>query len=562
LSIASKCFQESQFDCVECSQAFLVVHSRSPLVPSAAGQAHRAKLKEGCALNQPNTLPTRKGLPNSVTTLVKCSLAIACFGSGVILAHWNEPGVHVEPVTIAGDSPALKFTPAGSGPHPVALLAHGYTGTKENLFCYGEALATTGFVCFSVDQPGHGVSLRQYSLMEAVRTLEDVARAIGPVDVYIGHSMGGFTGGEAVREGRLPLKLFIAVGSSPHLGERGPPLLLLAGRFEEFFTPAELNARTDARLVLSPWSNHGLELFDPLLVNAAVEAACSAVGKPPPVAPSSWIWRVLGLAFGLLGALGLTLLLPRLPSRLAWMRGLLVAAIFIVAFILTAGDWLDVLPHLRFFPLQFTATAIVFLVLVGAGRLRIPRWGLLALSTVVWAICMATGANLPGPRGVVVSTFLLPAFLLGTVLGKVAAHRGSRRDGDIAMAIIVGCALFQWARPPKFAETPFKQRVAIKLDTKLYDACVGQYEFPPDNVFPNGMNLTIRRQGEQLVGQALGRHVYQGAFDIYPESETNFFLKANGAQLIFLSDDKRQVNGVISRSAGVPDSEGKKLKSK
>jgi hypothetical protein len=81
--------------------------------------------------------------------------------------------------------------------------------------------------------------------------------------------MGGYTGGEAVREGRMPLKLLIAVGSSPRLGEKAPPLLLLAGRFDEFFAPSELRARTDARLVLSPWSNHGFEFYDPLLVNTA-----------------------------------------------------------------------------------------------------------------------------------------------------------------------------------------------------------------------------------------------------------------------------------------------------
>jgi CubicO group peptidase (beta-lactamase class C family) len=114
-------------------------------------------------------------------------------------------------------------------------------------------------------------------------------------------------------------------------------------------------------------------------------------------------------------------------------------------------------------------------------------------------------------------------------------------------------------QPPKAPE-PFKPHVAIKLDTKLLDACVGHYEFAPDAAYPIGMKLTIWRQGDQLVGQAWGKNVRQGAFDIYPESETNFFLKLNGAQLTFVKNDKGEVTAVIHHHAGLPDIEGKKLK--
>ena len=117
--------------------------------------------------------------------------AILCFVFGLALSHCVEPGVRVQTVTLAGDTPALEFLPAGPGPHPVALLAHGYAGAKETLFRYGEALAAAGFICYSVDQPGHGASPRRYAFMEAVHTLEAVADEIGPVDVFAGQSMGG-----------------------------------------------------------------------------------------------------------------------------------------------------------------------------------------------------------------------------------------------------------------------------------------------------------------------------------------------------------------------------------
>jgi hypothetical protein len=42
---------------------------------------------------------------------------------GVVLAHWIEPGVRIQKVTLAKDTPALEFPAAGPGPHPAALLA-------------------------------------------------------------------------------------------------------------------------------------------------------------------------------------------------------------------------------------------------------------------------------------------------------------------------------------------------------------------------------------------------------------------------------------------------------
>ena len=62
-------------------------------------------------------------------------------------------------------------------------------------------------------------------------------------------------------------------------------------------------------------------------------------------------------------------------------------------------------------------------------------------------------------------------------------------------------------------------------------------------------------------GQALGKNGGGGEFDMYPESDTNFFLKINGAQLTFIKNDKGEATAVIHHIAGLPDSEGKKLNS-
>ena len=69
------------------------------------------------------------------------------------------------------------------------------------------------------------------------------------------------------------------------------------------------------------------------------------------------------------------------------------------------------------------------------------------------------------------------------------------------MAIFLGCAPFQCLELPRTAPQATTPHTAIKLDAKLLDACVGQYEFPPDNAFWLAWSLTIRRQGDQLVEQ-------------------------------------------------------------
>ena len=52
-------------------------------------------------------------------------VAAVCFLVGVVLSYRIEPGVHVRKLILAENTPALQFLPAGLGPHPVAVLAHG-----------------------------------------------------------------------------------------------------------------------------------------------------------------------------------------------------------------------------------------------------------------------------------------------------------------------------------------------------------------------------------------------------------------------------------------------------
>src|SRR5215212_12103216 len=117
-------------------------------------------------------------------TLVHRSVVVAAvifMGAGAALSHVIEPGVRVEKMMLAADTPALRIFPAAPGPHPVALLAHGNGGSKEMLFRFGEALAVAGFDCYSVDQAGYGESPQPLSLTNLLLKPQELERALGAV---------------------------------------------------------------------------------------------------------------------------------------------------------------------------------------------------------------------------------------------------------------------------------------------------------------------------------------------------------------------------------------------
>jgi pimeloyl-ACP methyl ester carboxylesterase len=379
--------------------------------------------------------------------------AIISVGAGAALSHVIEPGVRVEKIMLATNTPALRIFPATPGPHPIALLAHGNGGSKEMLFRFGEALAAAGFDCYSVDQAGYGESPQSCSLTNLRLNFLEAERALGEVDVFIGHSMGGGTGSWSVREAGFRPKLFIGVGFPARLGEHGPPLLLLAGLFEEFFRPARLQAITNAQVVISPWSEHILEAYDPVLVRAAVKAACAAVGKPVLAAPTAWRWRFAGLVLGIAGALGLMFRLPELHPRLARIRRFVVPAILLFALGLTMDTWVGVTPQLRRIPQQLVLLVFIWLALAGLSRLRLPRWSLAVVTGILALACVPLVAYLllVFMKGIFLFAVLMCTLGISTLLllpsalvGRIATRGGSRRDGDIAMAVFASYAIGQF----------------------------------------------------------------------------------------------------------------------
>jgi len=69
----------------------------------------------------------------------------------------------------------------------------------------------------------------------------------------------------------------------------------------------------------------------------------------------------------------------------------------------------------------------------------------------------------------------------------------------------------------------------------------GDYELAPDFI------ITILKRGNKLISQATG----QPEVELFPESETRFFLKAVDGQVDFLLDAAGKVTGLVVHQGGL-----------
>jgi len=97
---------------------------------------------------------------------------------------------------------------------------------------------------------------------------------------------------------------------------------------------------------------------------------------------------------------------------------------------------------------------------------------------------------------------------------------------------------------------PAKERKEIKLTEKVLASYVGEYQMDAERI------LTVTLENGYLYGQPTG----QGKRQLFPESQTNFFLKEIDAQVAFQKDAKGTVIGMVMNQAGRPERELKKIK--
>jgi len=88
---------------------------------------------------------------------------------------------------------------------------------------------------------------------------------------------------------------------------------------------------------------------------------------------------------------------------------------------------------------------------------------------------------------------------------------------------------------------PAKEHKEVAVDPKIFDGYTGRYQLAPNFI------VAITRDGDHLYAQATG----QPRFEIFAESERDFFLKVVDAQLTFVVDANGRATSVVLRQGGV-----------
>jgi hypothetical protein len=103
------------------------------------------------------------------------------------------------------------------------------------------------------------------------------------------------------------------------------------------------------------------------------------------------------------------------------------------------------------------------------------------------------------------------------------------------------CFAFLQTAPHISAQQPTP--VEVKIDAKVFDAYVGQYE---DAANLGGTIFSFFREGDKFYGQVPN----QDKFEVFPASENKFFLKITLAEAEFVSDAGGRLTAMIWRQGG------------
>ena len=93
------------------------------------------------------------------------------------------------------------------------LLVHGWSGRGTQLFKIAEGLQKEGYSTISFDAPAHGKSSGKMTIMtDFIATIMEIDKQQGPFEAAIGHSLGGMSVLNSIKEG-LKVKHAVVIGS-------------------------------------------------------------------------------------------------------------------------------------------------------------------------------------------------------------------------------------------------------------------------------------------------------------------------------------------------------------
>ncbi len=162
------------------------------------------------AIQATGSLPDRGKARNRILRhilnflLLLILLGLFMLGFNRVIAY--EDGITRENFTIAGPLPVpvLEMRPAAQETSLVAIVAHGFSGSKELMTGFGAELAHAGITTYLLDLPGHGQSPAPSGSQQSTRAQENVmavSEAVAyvrthnratkhPALILLGHSMG------------------------------------------------------------------------------------------------------------------------------------------------------------------------------------------------------------------------------------------------------------------------------------------------------------------------------------------------------------------------------------
>ncbi len=238
---------------------------------------------------------------------------IVLYLMALFFMHDSVPSlIHRETVSIEGPGgkPCLGTVWRPESPKAVILIGHGVSSNQSVMATSAKAFAKNGYIAVTFDFWGHGRSRENF----------DVASNPGQIHAwvtwareqfkgfplaYMGHSMGGFSGAMAFVKDPM-VDAFVALGALP---EQFPPCktLIALGRFEELFsvTEARQQAQGKVDVVTSPFSDHALETWDPVLIQRMISWVNTALAfQPHSIFPwSRWMHSMLAVVLGCITSL-------------------------------------------------------------------------------------------------------------------------------------------------------------------------------------------------------------------------------------------------------------------
>lgn len=170
---------------------------------------------------------------------------------GCVISIWRleaaRSGVDVTQITV-GTTPATIWRMPGTPPAPVAIIAHGFAGSRQLMEGFALTLARAGYIVVSYDLEGHGrnpvpmsgdvtkISGTTQILMNELARVSDAALALPGADgrlALIGHSMASdIVVREAVRDQRVGATVAVSMFSRAITPTEPRNLLVIVGAWE------------------------------------------------------------------------------------------------------------------------------------------------------------------------------------------------------------------------------------------------------------------------------------------------------------------------------------------